>query len=63
MFKVDKDKCIGCGACVGVCDTVFDFDDDNLAFVKNQPSVDDMELATTALENCPTNAISKEEEN
>ena len=57
MFKVDKDKCIGCGA----CDTVFDFDDDNLAFVKNQPSVDDMELATTALENCPTNAISKEE--
>ena len=44
MFKVDKDKCIGCGACVGVCDTVFDFDDDNLAFVKNQPSVDEIDM-------------------
>ena len=56
MFKVDKDKCIGCGA----CDNVFDFDDDNLAYVKNQPNNENENLAIEAMENCPTNAIEKE---
>lgn len=60
MFKVDKEKCIGCGACVGTCDNVFDFDDDNLAYVKNQPNNEDENLAIEAMENCPTNAIEKE---
>ena len=27
MFKVEKDRCIGCGACVGTCNDIFDFDD------------------------------------
>ncbi|CCY44842.1 ferredoxin [Clostridium sp. CAG:1193] len=60
MFKVDKEKCIGCGACVGTCDNVFDFDDDNLAYVKNQPNNENENLAIEAMENCPTNAIEKE---
>lgn len=60
MFKVDKEKCIGCGACVGTCDNVFDFDDDNLAYVKNQPNNKNENLAIEAMENCPTNAIEKE---
>jgi len=59
MFEVNKDKCIGCGACVATCESVYDFDDDNLATVKNQPTEDELELATEALENCPTNAIEK----
>ena len=42
MFKVNKDKCIGCGACVGTCGEVFDFDDDNLAVVKNQPTEENL---------------------
>ena len=25
-MKVDKNACIGCGACVGTCDKVFGFD-------------------------------------
>ncbi len=62
MFKINKDKCIGCGACVGTCNEVFDFDDDNLATVKNQPTKENLELATEALENCPTGAIEKVEE-
>ena len=61
MFKVEKERCIGCGACVGTCNEVYDFDDDNLAVVKNQPNDKNVELATEALENCPTNAIVKEE--
>lgn len=62
MFRVEKERCIGCGACVGTCNEVYDFDDDNLAVVKAQPTEDNVEVATEALENCPTNAIIKEEE-
>ena len=35
MVKIDKDKCIGCGACVATCPDVFDFGDDGLAEVIN----------------------------
>ena len=59
MFKVDKEKCIGCGACVGTCDNVFDFDDDNLAYVKNQPNNENENLAIEAMENCRTIDIEK----
>lgn len=61
MFKVNKDKCIGCGACVGTCDEVFDFGDDNLAEVKVQPDDNNAELANEALNNCPTGAIENED--
>lgn len=61
MFKVNKDKCLGCGACVGTCDEVFTIDDDNLATVMNQPTNDNMDLAVEAMENCPTGAIEKED--
>ncbi|MBQ1812502.1 MAG: ferredoxin [Bacilli bacterium] len=60
MFKVNKEKCIGCGAYVGTCNEVFDFDDDNLATIKEQPTEENLELATEALENCPVGAIEKE---
>ena len=60
MFKVIKEKCIGCGACIGICDEVFEYDNDNLAVVKNQPTEENMHLAIEALENCPTSAIEKE---
>lgn len=57
---VDKDLCIGCGACVGICPDVFDFDDDGLAYVKNEEkAIKDKYLEKTkeAIENCPTDAI------
>ncbi len=60
MFKVEKEKCIGCGACVGTCSDVFDFDDDGQAYVANQPNNENMEKAVEALEGCPTSAIIKE---
>ncbi len=61
MFKVDKDKCIGCGACVETTNhEVFDFDDDNLACVKKDATDKNMDLAIEAMESCPTNAIEKE---
>ena len=60
MFKVNKDKCLGCGACVGTCGEIFDFDDDGLATVKSQPTDENVNLAVEAMENCPTGAIEKE---
>lgn len=60
MFKVEKERCIGCGACVGTCGDVFDFNDEGQAYVKAQPNDDNMNSAIDALEGCPTSAIEKE---
>ena len=60
-LKINKDKCIGCGQCVSLCEDVFDFDDDNLAKVVESPvSNENEETATEAMENCPTGAIEEE---
>ena len=32
LLKVNKDKCIGCGMCVSMCEEVYTFDDDNCLF-------------------------------
>ncbi len=60
-LKVNKEKCIGCGQCVGICDNVFDFDDDNLAKVIVDSVPEDLEEdSNTAKEACPTGAIEEE---
>ena len=60
-LKVNKEKCIGCGQCVSICDEAFDFDDDNLAkVVVDTIPKDKEEDATTAMESCPTGAIEEE---
>ena len=52
---VDKDKCIGCGACVSICEKTFDLKDGK-AFVKKQPAK--ITCEKDAAETCPVNAIS-----
>ena len=47
--KVNKDACIGCGACAAICDIVFELDDEGLSAVRD------------ASESCPTGAIEVEE--
>ena len=32
--KVNKDACIGCGACAAICDEVFEINDEGLSEVK-----------------------------
>ncbi len=62
-YKVNKDKCIGCGMCVGITNgTVFDFDeDDNLAKANNDEINDETkDLAIEACNSCPVGAIEKE---
>lgn len=60
-LKVNKDKCIGCGQCVSICDEVFDFDDDNLAkVIVDSISEDTEDEANAAKESCPTSAIEED---
>ena len=62
-FKVDKDLCIGCGACASICEEVFEITDDGYAEAKDEEITNDeiKENAISALESCPTSAIEKSE--
>lgn len=61
--KVNKDACIGCGACEAICPNVFKIEDDGFSNVKvdNVPK-DDEENVRDAIDSCPTGAIEEVEE-
>lgn len=61
MFNVDKEKCIGCGACAAICEEVFEITDDGYAKATDEEIKDEeiMENAISAMEGCPTSAIEK----
>jgi len=57
-LKVNKDLCIGCGACQGVCPDVFEIGDDGFASVIIDEIPNDLEEdAIDAKDGCPTSAI------
>ena len=57
-LRVDKDICIGCGACGAICPDVFEIDDDGLATaIVDEVSEEIMEDAIDAKEGCPVDAI------
>ncbi len=66
-IKVNKDACIGCGACCAICSDVFEFNDEGYAETNSSNNtLDDMNEdikndCMDALEGCPTSAIYKEE--
>lgn len=59
---VNQDKCIGCGNCVGLTESVlFDFNDDGLATAILNPVPEELEeTVKEAIEECPTEAIYEE---
>lgn len=57
---VDKDKCIGCGACEAQCPDNFELGDDSKAKVK-KAEVEELKCNKDAKEVCPVDAISVEE--
>ena len=60
--KVNRDACIGCGACAAICDTVFEIDDEGLSIVKNEEvTEEDKQAVIDSVESCPTGAIETEE--
>ena len=59
-FEVDKEKCIGCGACAAICEEIFELSDEGYAEAKDiEVSEDAEEDAVNAMEGCPTSAISE----
>jgi ferredoxin len=60
MVKVDKNKCIGCGACAAVCPEVFEMGDDGKSHVKAGADLKkNAKCIKQAIEGCPVEAISK----
>ena len=59
--KVNKEKCIGCGACVSIAPNVFDFDDDGLSKAKVLEVENTNSDVDTAKDCCPTGAIEVKE--
>lgn len=56
--KVNKDACIGCGACAAICDDVFEINDEGLSEVVVDTVPESSEdNAKEAIESCPTGAI------
>ena len=56
--KVNKDKCIGCGSCVNICNEIFDFDDEGYATAKDIEIKEELkEEVKEAINGCPTDAI------
>ena len=54
-IKIDKEKCIGCGLCVSICEDVFEMKEDK-AIVKAQKKTP---CVKEAIESCPVKAIKK----
>lgn len=56
MPSVDRNKCIGCGACAAVCDAVFELKDGK-AQVKKGQEKSKIPCVKEAAEGCPVGAI------
>lgn len=60
--KVNRDSCIGCGACAAICDEVFEIDDEGLSVAKTEEVEEDKKQEVQdAADSCPTGAIEVEE--
>jgi ferredoxin len=61
MVKIDKKKCIGCGACSSTCPQVFEMNDkDGKAQVRVSADLKkNAKCIKEAIEGCPVEAISK----
>ena len=58
---VDRDSCIGCEACVGICPEVFSMDDEGISVATDgELAADLVESAEEAMECCPVSAITVE---
>lgn len=57
---VNKDLCIGCGACTGIAADVFTFDDEGKAEATGAVTADNAASVEEAVAGCPVQAIEAE---
>ena len=55
-FKVNKEKCIGCGLCVNVCPDVFELAEDGKSQIRKEAKGSE-DCIKEAKESCPVGAI------
>jgi len=61
-ITIDKDACLGCGACEGTAPDYFELDDEGKAKVKKQYEEEDKDIIQEATDGCPVQAIEIVEE-
>lgn len=59
VVRIDRDECIGCGACAELCPDVFALDDEDKAEVI-APEGGDQACIDEAIASCPVGCISQE---
>lgn len=57
---VDPEKCISCGFCVRMCQTVFSFNEDHVAEAVGEVTEDLEDIVEAIAESCPVDAIKVE---
>ena len=57
-FKVNKEKCIGCGVCISTCPKGFNWDEDGKSKIIDSEKAEECGGETT----CPYEAVEKVEE-
>ncbi len=59
VVRIDRDECIGCGACAELCPDVFVLDDEDKAEVI-APEGGDQACIDEAIASCPVGCISQD---
>ncbi|KPJ57348.1 hypothetical protein AMJ49_02020 [Parcubacteria bacterium DG_74_2] len=58
MVKVNKEKCIGCGFCIGVCPEIFELGEEGKSQVKKEVDLEkNKKCIKESKEGCPVGAI------
>ena len=57
---IDRDGCISCGLCEGICPAVFRIGDDGLAEVYSEPTAENAGQVQEAAQGCPVAVIHAE---
>ncbi len=61
-IRVNKEACIGCGACTSIAEELFQINDEGVSEAKVEEVAAELsEKATEAIDSCPTGAIEEAE--